>query len=283
MTIAFFAVWGSAAGAVLLSWVYFGRWRLARPPIGVFTAVDLVFTVAAIVALPYLYLAFPSWLSSFLFGLGLVSVLYLVAEPILPGPRTRWLVVLALLGMDIGTATAVGPSSAWFRAVNDIVLVLGVVGAANLWAQEGMKARHLAALAAFLTVYDFVATVSLPLMNEVLARMATQPLAPELAWASVGDVSLRLGLGDVLVAALAPLVMRKAFGDAAGLTALGLMIGALGVMLAPPIATMLGNAFPAMIVLAPVMLVEWAFCVHRHGDEQAHRPGTPPARSVAPA
>ena len=74
-----------------------------------------------------------------------------------------------------------GTASNTFLAVNNVVLVVVVVGVANLWAQSGMGARRVA-LAAGLAVYDFVATSQLTLMTDLIDKLSEVPLVPFIAW-----------------------------------------------------------------------------------------------------
>lgn len=78
----------------------------------------------------------------------------------LPVRWGTWLACLALVAADVGIALAVGTGSMPFVLVNNSVLILVVVGATNLWAQGGMKARDAAVLGAGLVAYDFVARPS---------------------------------------------------------------------------------------------------------------------------
>jgi hypothetical protein len=264
-------VWGSSGAAVLLSWLYFRRYRLARPPIGVFDLFDVGIIVIAAILIPFIYLALPTWLAAGLFGLGLLSVLYYGAEPVLSRRWFPWFVSLALLGADLACAAAFGPASADSRAISDVVLVAAVVGASNLWAQGGMKACDLAGLAAILTVYDFVATVRLSVMDDVLGRLASSPFAPSLAWGSYGGAWLEIGLGDLLLASLFPLVMLKAFGRSAGLAALALSICSIGVMLTVAASGFAGSTFPAMVGLGPLIVLQYAYCARHQGPERTTR------------
>src|ERR1051326_4407859 len=84
---AFYVVVAYAAGAVLLAWLYFIRFRVTRPPIGVFNMRDICLMIGAIVLVPYLYLAVPPWLEAALLGLGILTILQVTFEPVLPG---RW-------------------------------------------------------------------------------------------------------------------------------------------------------------------------------------------------
>jgi hypothetical protein len=123
--------------------------------------------------------------------------------------RARWAIwsaVLVLLAADVGAAHLYGAQSAVFSAVNDGVLIVAVVGLSNLWAQSGMKARDLAVLAGVLAVYDLVATSVLPLTTGLVGRLAGMPFAPMVVWGT-GHEGLGIGLGDLLLATVFPLVM----------------------------------------------------------------------------
>jgi hypothetical protein len=65
-----------ALGAVLLGWLYFRRYTLTRPPLGVFNLADLAMMVGGIILMPYLYLLLPSWLTVSLLIVGVLSFLY---------------------------------------------------------------------------------------------------------------------------------------------------------------------------------------------------------------
>jgi hypothetical protein len=264
---AFYAVLGHAAGTVLLSWCYFRWYRVTRPPLGVFNLRDVAIMVVSIVLVPYLYLALPTWLVVGLVVVGVLSVLYLVWEPVL---RARWGIWLATLGLavaDVGAMHAYGAVSTPFFVINNVVLVLSTVGVANLWAQSGMKARDAAVLGAALAFYDFVATTQLSLMTDLVARLAELPFPPLVAWQLDGHGQwLGIGMGDLMLASVFPLVMRKAFGRAAGLTALAVSLGALAAVLAPFGWSV--EAFPVMIVLGPLMVAQYAGWAHRQGTER---------------
>jgi hypothetical protein len=264
---AFYVVVVSAAGAVLLAWAYFRVYEVNRPPIGVINLRDVTLMIGAIVLVPYLYLAVPPWLAAALLGLGLLTILQVTFEPILPGAWIAWAIALVLLGIDIGAALTWGASTPLLLA-NNTVLLLAIVGAANLWAQSGMKARDAAVLGVALMVYDFVATSLLPLMNDLIDRLAGLPFAPLITWTSGTNEWLGVGLGDLLLAAVFPLVMRKAFGRAAGLLALGLGLATLVAMLALLDLRVVRVTVPAMVALGPLMVAQYLFWARRRGNER---------------
>ncbi len=73
-----------------------------------------------------------------------------------------------------------------------------------------------------------------------------------------------IGLGDLLLATVFPLVLRKAFGRPAGITAIGLALAAIGMLLALP----LQGVFPMMVVLGPLMGLQYLFWSRRRGQER---------------
>ncbi|HET8682847.1 MAG TPA: hypothetical protein VFM54_13410, partial [Micromonosporaceae bacterium] len=265
---AFGAVLGCASGAVLLAWLYFRRYRVTRPPLGVVNLWDIAIMLGAIVVVPYLYLLLPLGLVAGLLAAGYLSVLYAAAEPVLRAGRAIWPAVLALLAADVGAAHLFGPASLPFFAVNNVVLVAVVVGVANLWAQSGLKARDAAVLGGALAVYDLVATSFLPVMTDLVTRLAEIPFAPLVAWPTDGEGHwLGIGLGDLLQAAVFPLVQRRAFGERAGVVALAAGLAALGGMLAVVYLRVVPVGLPAMVVLGPLMVLQYTYWSRRRGGE----------------
>jgi hypothetical protein len=258
-------VLGLAVAAVLLSWLYFGRFKITRPPIGVFNLTDIIFMIGGIILVPYLYLLLPIWLVAALLVVGTLSVIYFLWEPVLRSRLLVWVASLALVGADIWASAQFGTISNQFFVVNDVVLLLMVVGLTNLWAQSGMKARDAAILGAFLAVYDLTATWLLPLMTDMITRLAGLPFSPMVGWA-VGDKGLwvGIGLGDLLLASVFPLVMLKAFGRGAGLTAILVALGAIATIMFLPIA----EVFPVMIALGPLMVLQYAYWIRQRGQER---------------
>jgi hypothetical protein len=292
----YYVVFGHAAVAVILGWLYFRRFRVTRPPIGVFNRADTLVIIAAIVVVPYVYLVLPILLATMLLGLGTVSVLYFAWEPVMRARWAIWLATLTLVAADVASAFLNGTTSQPFLIVNNFALLVAVVGVANLWAQSGMAARDVALLAAALTVYDVVATTQASVMLDLVNRLGDLPFAPLVGWdLDRPEVGLALGLGDLLVATLFPLVMRKAFGRTAGSVAMGSVLATIGAMLALLDFRILGDAVPAMIALGPVMLLQYAGWARRRerttrhylaaeppGDRSRGWPGVRPATGPRP-
>ncbi|MEP6774167.1 MAG: hypothetical protein ABJA50_01115 [Chloroflexota bacterium] len=252
--------------SVLLSWLYFRRFQVTRPPIGVFNFTDVAFMIVGIVLVPYLYLLLPTWLVAGLLVIGTLSIMYFLWEPILRAPLLVWLVSLILVVADIWASIQFGTATNGYFIVNNIITLTLVVGLTNLWAQSGMKARDAAILGGFLTIYDLVATWLLPLMSDMMTRLAGLPFSPMMAW-GVGDgggLWVAIGLGDLLLAALFPLVMRKAYGFLAGFAAMLIALFAISALMLFPIATI----FPAMIVLGPLMVLQYLYWSRRQGRER---------------
>lgn len=262
-TTAILVILGCGASAIGLSWLYFRRCRLNRPPIGVINLHDIAFMIGSIIVIPYLYLWLSPWVVVGLLALGTMSLLSLLLEPLLHSPWLVWSLTLGLIGGDLASGYLWTTSSPAFLVINNVVLVLMVVGITNLWAQSGMKARDAALLAGALICYDTVATAILPLMGDLFERMMHLPLGTQLAWPGDGGLAA-IGLGDVLLAAVFPLVMRKAFGRSAGLIAAASAVIVLVALFLLPLATL----FPVMVVLGPVMVVQYVVWRYFSGFER---------------
>jgi hypothetical protein len=238
---------------VAIALAYFTRVRLPRPPIGVLGLRDVAILLALIVAMPYLYLALPPAVVSGLIALGLLSTLTLCLQPLIG--RARWLVVPALLVLDVLLVSRGSPSAA--AAANDAVAMLTVAAVANMWAQGGVRARDAAILAGVLAVYDPIATTWLGQTGHLFRHMLNMPLAPLLVWPGPHGRIWAIGAGDVLVAALMPAVIAKAFGT------IPAMVTALGTTAAILIAITLvaervvAGLLPVMVILGPVAVGCW--------------------------
>jgi hypothetical protein len=265
-TIIFF-VTVSASSALVFSWIYFRRYQINRPPIGVFNIRDISWMVGGIILIPYIYMLVPKWLVA---GLLLIVNLLFVNTTLEPILHLRWLIwpiSLGLIGMDVWFANRFAIDSNMFYLINNCVLVITVIGISNMWAQSGMKARDAMFLAAFLTIYDLTATSLLPIMSELFTRLAELPFFPAIAWRKE-DVGLAIGLGDLLIASLFPLVMRKAFGKWAGRIALAICLAVIGLMLMLPLIYPQGAMFPAMVVLGPLMILQYFVWYRRFRKER---------------
>lgn len=266
MVLASFVVLFHVAAAVMLAWLYYRRYTMTRPPIGVFNLGDIAIMIGMVILVPFLYLWLPLWTVAGLLGLASTSILYFTWEPVLRSAPAVWLATILLAGADLLTAVLPGSRPAWFFAVNNVALVLSVVGVTNLWAQSGMKARDAAILGAALAIYDLIATSLLPLMNDLFTRLEGLPFAPELAWPvnATGDW-LGIGLGDLVLAAVFPLVMRKAFGRTAGVAAMMIGLGAVGLLI---VSVLFGfvEIFPVMVVLGPLMVLQYAYWSQRRQE-----------------
>ncbi len=107
-------------------------------------------------------------------------------------------------------------------------------------------------------------------MEEIFQRLSAVPFVPLVSWGDAGRV-LSAGLGDLLVAAVFPLVMRKAFGRKAGL--LGLVSGVVVIvaMLTTLYLTRAHVLIPAMVVLGPLLLAQIAYWRRSVGTERRTR------------
>ena len=267
MELAFAGVLGLTMAAVLLGWTYFRRYRIARPPLGVMDRGDVLFVLVAVVIVPFLYLSLPTLVVGGLLAVGTLSAIGTALEPVVRA-GLAWALALALVLADIGLAWRAGTTSRAFLAVNDGILLLLVVGVTNLWAQGGLRARDLALLAGALTLYDAMATAWLPLTTDLVTRLAGMPFLPMVAWPIAGEQWLGIGLGDLLLASVGPLVLRKAYGRTAGYVAIGIAVAAVAVVLAVAAWDLVAGILPTMVVLGPLLVAQYAYWQRRRGAER---------------
>jgi hypothetical protein len=257
-----------AVAAILLAGAYFRRVRMARPPLGVINRSDVLIMMVIIVFVPYLYLTLPLWLVGVILGALTTGLLYLTVEPLAISRWGAWLSVLVVVAADLAAWLRFGSAGTPFTLVNDAALTLAAVGVANVWAQSGMKARDAALLGGLLAIYDFLFTARLPLMTDLLTRLATLPFAPQVAWPTGQGEWVGLGLGDLLMVSVFPLVMRKAFSRSAGRMASAISIGVVAVLFWLAGLGALSAEFPMMAVFGPLMILQYVLWTRRRGEER---------------
>jgi hypothetical protein len=265
--IAFGVVITLVGAATVAAWVYFRRVELMRPPIGVFDWHDVVFMLVVIVVLPIAYLTLPKVAVGVVLCLLALNVFYFGLEPLLRFRALIWPAAVGLVVADVAMSIWGTAGSGWVLAVNDFELVALAVFVTNMLAQSGLRARELALLVSALAVYDVIATFFLGLMSDVIRRLATLPFAPLVAWREGGQW-LGLGLGDLLVVALAPLVFRRAFGRTAGILSATTALTAVAAMLAALRLDWISRDIPALVVLGPLLLPQYVWWRGRRGRER---------------
>lgn len=245
---------------------YFHRVRIERPPIGVFNLRDVCFTFAVLVAIPPLYLHLPrAVLATVLtvFGFGLVYQTLAAATR-----RVLALgVTLALCAAEVALVAAGSANTAAFVAINDLVLLLVVVGVCNTWAQSGIRARDVAVFAFVVAVYDLIATGLLPTTATLSRRLADLPFTPTMGW-GFGHGAAFSGLGDLLFIVLWPLVAEKAYSTAAGRAALAVTFGCVATITTLVATDVLSGPVPAMVLLGPAIVAHWYWLRRRHPRER---------------
>lgn len=268
MIAAMMMTWVLAAVTVLAAWTYSRQWALNRPPLGTVNLGDVGFTLGCIVALPFLYLWLPGWAAGGLLAITTLSAIWFVVEPLTSSSLARWGVAGGLVAADAVLAWRVGTSATAFLMVNDAVIVLVAIGVSVLWAQGGFRARDMAILAGAITVYDLVTTGFLPLTTELIERLAGMPYMPLAAWPAGNGEWAGIGLGDLLMAAVGPVVLRKAYGTREGLVAVAIALATIGLVLAVARWDALPATFPTMVVLGPLLVAQYLVAQRRHGGER---------------
>ncbi|MGC5360953.1 hypothetical protein ACPXCE_04575 [Streptomyces sp. DT24] len=251
-----------AAALMAAAGWYLVRVRMPRPPVGVYVSGDIAILSVCVVLAPLLYLALPGVAVSALFGLVLCLAAQFTLAPVC-GNRWAWWVALAATAL---TVALVGRPVA-VRVCTDVLLAVAVVGVANLWAQSGMRSAHVAAFAAALSCYDLVATALTHVTSDFVTQVQDRPFAPLLALTG-GRLPVAVGLGDLLLLLVFPLVAAKAFGRPAALLAAGVGVvvtSVIGLLFALGTLT---AGFPLLTVLGPLIVVQHLIWTRRTGGER---------------
>jgi hypothetical protein len=253
------------------SWWYFRRHRIARPPFGVINLGDVMVAMAGLVLIPLLYMALPLAVVVVLLALLTLGALQVALEPVL-GRRPLWTVCLALIAADLVLGLTAGVGSDAFLLTNDAIMLVVVIGVANLWAQSGLKASHAAVFAAAFTLYDALATWKFTLMLHLFVKLTKLPLFPLVGWGlKEVETSFLIGLGDLLLVSLFPLVMRKAYGRTAGLFALAAGLATTALILVLIAGDTIGHTIPVMVFLGPVIVAQYLYWRLKRGVERPTR------------
>ncbi|MER7850431.1 hypothetical protein ABTZ03_41615 [Kitasatospora sp. NPDC096077] len=268
---------------------YLARVRMPRPPVGVYTGGDIAVLCVGVVVAPLLYTALPGAAVSAVFGLVLCLAVQFTLAPLLAATRLRaapWSWATALAGTAATALAALTGHPGAARAGSDLLIAVAVVGVANLWTQSGLRSTHAAALAAALTCYDLVATTLTDTTGRFFEQVRDRPFAPMLALTG-GPHPVAVGLGDLLLLVLFPLVAAKAYGRAAAWCAAltGLLVtSAVSACFA---LGLLSTGFPLLTALGPLIVVQHLFRRRRADGERTTaqwregRPLPPPAASGA--
>jgi hypothetical protein len=254
----------------LAAWLYMRHLTMDRPPIGVFNRRDILIITVVIMTVPPLYLQLHSIVIAGLFSLVALVILQFTLAPLTRG-RLAWLIALAIVVANIALALRGGGGETRepvFFAFNNIVIVVLVLGVANLWAQAGLRAREVFLFAMLLTVYDVVAVTWFPAMVEFFFRVVQLPFAPAVAWGD-GPGLVGVGIGDLLVIALWVVVTEKAYGTRAAILAGASGVAAVGAILMGFWLGWVTEPVPAMIVLGPMVVLQYLLLRRIYGPERS--------------
>lgn len=252
------------ASLIALAALYLRRVRMPRPPVGRFVRSDIAVMALTLVSMPLVYLHLPRLLVAGAFGAVFLGACSLALAPVMGGRRGAS--VTLALGVFILTAHLAGWVPARIAA-GDLLLALAVIGVSNLWAQTGMTAGQVAALAALLAPYDLLATGLTSVTEELVHHFAGMPLGPMLA-VDDGSSPIGAGLGDCLMLTLWPLVAAKAFGRAAGRCGAVVGLAVVSVVLAGAVGGWVHGGVPLLTGLGPCVVAQYAYWRTRRGAER---------------
>jgi hypothetical protein len=246
---------------------YLRRYRLPRPPIGVYRWSDIAVMVVSVILAPFLYLALPRIIVAIVFGL-ILSFTVQLALSVVWGARAA--TGTALLATALTAGAAVARDSGPVLIGTDLMLFIAMVGVANLWVQSGIKASHVAGLAAALMVYDLCATGLTGVMGRFLTQTHDLPFAPVFALTS-GPPAVAIGLGDLIMLALYPLAALRSYGQRAGIVAAAVGVLAVGLVDAGFGIGLISTGVPFLTVLGPLILLQQLYWQRRYPRERSVR------------
>ncbi|GAA0592277.1 hypothetical protein [Streptomyces crystallinus] len=252
------------AAVIALAAQYQRRVRMPRPPVGRFVRSDIAVMTVTLVSMPFIYLHLPRTLTTCAFGAVFLGACSMALAPLAGGRRSA--AVTLALGAFILTAHLAGWVPARIAA-GDLLLALAVIGVSNLWAQTGMTAGQVAALAGLLAPYDLLATGLTSVTAHLVHRFAGMPLGPMLA-VNDGTSPIGAGLGDCLMLTLWPLVAAKAFGRAAGWYGAIIGLCVVSVVLAAAVTGRVHGGVPLLTGLGPCIVGQYAYWRGRRGPER---------------
>jgi hypothetical protein len=264
-----------AVTACLVSLLYFRRVRMERPAIGTFNARDLIVISVFIIGLPVLYLVLPAWALTGFLILTFLASLSIGYKPLVP-PVPLWGGISLLIGVDIWLARAqLGTVTGWqaYWSLTSVIVLLGSVAVVNLYAQGGMRLRHVAFFAFGLAFYDAFFSMVIPLTPLLADAFQGRPLDPSIGMRTT-LLSANIGIGDLLVYGLFTVIAFKAYGRTGARLAIGTVIlfGAVMPASAPLLISVvvrggLNVVVPAQTFFGPAALLAYLW-LRRLGPER---------------
>jgi hypothetical protein len=248
---------------------YFQRVRLERPAIGVFNFRDIAVLLFFILTLPLLYIVVPLWVVMGLLVLTFTAALYIALRPLLR-PRYMWPLMAVLLATNVVVdQTMLGTQMGWqvYWVLVDIVVLIGVVGVANLYVQGGMSLRHVAWFALILAVYDGFFAFVVPISQRLADHFEGVALDPSIGF-KMGPYDGNIGLGDLLVFCLFTVAAYKGFGrkgaiaSFAIITIFGALIPGTSPIIIAAVTRAVGVTVPAQVSFGPVAYLTYRWLAH---------------------
>ncbi|MFI1100783.1 hypothetical protein [Streptomyces melanogenes] len=249
---------------IALAALYLRHVRMPRPPVGRFVRSDIAVMTVTLVSMPLIYLHLPRALTACAFGAVFLGACSMALAPVVGGRRG------AAVALALGAFILSAHLARWVPvriAAGDLLLALAVIGVSNLWAQTGMTAGQVAALAGLLAPYDLLATGLTSVTAHLVHHFAGMPLGPMLA-VDDGTSPIGAGLGDCLMLTLWPLVAAKAFGRAAGWCGAIIGLCVVSVVLAGAVAGWVHGGVPLLTGLGPCIVAQYAYWRTRRGPER---------------
>ena len=112
-------------------------------------------------------------------------------------------------------------------------------------------------------------TSLLPLTSDLITRVAELPLGPIVRWPLGKDAWAAIGLGDLVMLAVAPPVFWKSYGRTAGIVAAGTSIAAApGALILLALVALILPALPVTAIFGPATILMYVYWRRRHPVER---------------
>src|SRR5437879_2482876 len=121
MSLTYAIVLGWSVLAVGMTYAYFRRFSMQRPPIGVMNRTDSLVIVATIIVAPFVYLMLPLWAGVLVLVPSAFGIVYFALAPATARRLVAALAALVLVGADLASAWAYGQSDDRFLVINNLV------------------------------------------------------------------------------------------------------------------------------------------------------------------
>ncbi len=169
--------------------------KVELPPVGRVNWIDVLFILAMLNVFPFLLLVLPSYLILLLFAFSFASGLYYAFRPLI---RQRVIIFILVAGLIL--TQILNP----MKYLNDVIVMITVVGISVLYVQSGLRMNELALLGIGYSIYDLIIGMFTPFLSQLTLKLTNIQIAPAII---VGNFAI--GAADVLLVSLYVVALKQ--------------------------------------------------------------------------